>query len=426
VLEAQRLASLAVAQVLAGRSLSAVLGGESQKSFASLPQRALAQELIYGTLREYGRLEALASQLLRKPVPSAELRALLAVALYQLERTRAPGFAIVDNAVRAAAKLGQPHAKGLVNAVLRAFLRNKPQLEPALATNEVAQYNHPQWWIDQLKGEYPERFQQILAAGNARPPMTLRVNARRSSAQAYAQRLSEAGIAARIVGSAALTLAQPLPVAALPGFHEGVVSVQDLSAQHAAPLLELSDGMQVLDACAAPGGKTGHILELARVDVLALDHDPERLARVRQNLERLGVEGEVRVADAARPDMWWDGQRFDRILLDVPCSGSGVVKRHPDIKWLRRVADIPQFAAQQARLLDAVWPTLVAHGKLLYVSCSVFGAENDQQIRQFMARHGDARRLPVSFPGDETGQAPGQILPDESRDGFFYALLEKV
>jgi 16S rRNA (cytosine967-C5)-methyltransferase len=364
--------------------------------------------------------------LLRAPAASAELRCLVLVALYQLERTRAPDFAVVDSAVRTAEALRQPHAKGLVNAVLRGFLRRKAELEAALADDEVAQYGHAQWWIDQLKREYPEHWPAILRAGNGRPPMTLRVNARRASAEQYLRQLADANIAATLSGSTAVTVARPVQVGALPGFVEGVASVQDLAAQYAAPLLDAHVGMRVLDACAAPGGKAGHILELVEVDLLALDQDAARLQRVRQNLDRLGLRAELRAADAGEPAQWWDGVAFDRILLDVPCSGSGVVKRHPDIKWLRRVADIPQFAAQQARLLEAVWPCLSARGKLLYVSCSVFGAENNQQIHQFVAQHADARRLPIGVPGVETGPMLGQILPHESHDGFFYALLEKT
>lgn len=431
MIEAQRLASAAIAQVLAGRSLAAVLAAVPQSPAPSSAnsvhsQRALAQELIYGSLREYGRINAQLERLLRKPVASAQLRCLLVAALYQLQYMRAPEFAVVDSAVRTVAALGQPHAKGLVNAVLRAFLRQRAELEALLAADEVARFNYPQWWIDQLRRDFPDRWESMLRAGGERPPMTLRVNVRRTSLQDYLRRLAAADIVAVAMGASGLRLAKPVPVDSVPGFHDGIVSVQDLSAQYAAPLLDARNGMRVLDACAAPGGKSCHILELAEVELLALDHDTGRLARVEDNLARLGLRAHLRAADAGEPRIWWDGEPFDRILLDVPCSGSGVVRRHPDIKWLRRVADIPQFALQQARLLEAVWPTLRAHGKLLYASCSVFGAENDQQIQQFMARHGDARRLPVTVPGDEQGSTLGQIFPDESHDGFYYALLEKV
>ena len=252
--------------------------------------------------------------------------------------------------------------------------------------------------------------------------MTLRVNRRKSSVEAYLQQLAEAGIAARAVGASGILLERPLAVDKLPGFSQGLVSVQDGGAQLAASLLDVKDGMRVLDACAAPGGKTAHLLELADVELIALDHDARRLQKVEQNLARLGLRAKCVAGDASQPSQWWDGQTFQRILADVPCSASGVVRRHPDIKWLRREGDIAQFAAQQAHILDALWHCLEQGGKLLYVTCSVFAEENHQQIENFIARHDDARLL--SLP--DIVEQDLQLLPDREHDGFYYALLAKI
>src|SRR5690606_35653654 len=290
---------------------------------------------------------------------------------------------------------GAVAAKGLVNAVLRNYLRRREELEGSIAADEVARHQHPSWWIARLRAQYPVAWSGVLEAGNAHPPMTLRVNGRRLTRDAYLARLTHAGIEAETVGASGVRLARPCPVHELPGFAEGEVSVQDAAAQHAAPLLALADGQRVLDACAAPGGKTGHLLESAEIDPLALDQNPSRVARIEQNLERLGLRATVQVADAAALDDWWDGQPFDRVLLDAPCTGSGVVRRHPDIKWLRREADIAGFAAQQRRLLEALWRVVAQGGTLLYVTCSVFAEENRLQIADFLARHADARLCPV-------------------------------
>ncbi|HEX9180661.1 MAG TPA: 16S rRNA (cytosine(967)-C(5))-methyltransferase RsmB, partial [Burkholderiales bacterium] len=275
--------------------------------------------------------------------------------------------------------------------------------------------------IDRLRADYPDDHAAILEAGNGHPPMALRVNRRRLDPDACLERLNAAGIEGERSGAAGILLAKPLPVERLPGFAGGELSVQDLGAQEAAPLLDLREGQRVLDACAAPGGKTAHILESAGVECLALDSDAARLERVRRNLDRLGLEARLAAADAAAPEAWWDGRPFDRILADVPCSASGVARRHPDIKWLRRDSDIAQYAAAQCRILDALWPTLAAGGKLLYATCSLFREENSGQLASFLARHPDAVALPLAGAA-----APdGQLLPGPRHDGFFYALLGK-
>lgn len=424
--EAQRLAAAIVLQVLNGTGLDAALRAMREKHPGlSPPHRALVQELSYGTLRYLGHVDGLLDALLTKPLRDERLRNLLRVALYQLEYTRAAAHTVVDQAVLATARLGHIAAKGLVNAVLRNFLRRRGELHTELRRSETARFSYPRWWIIKLRQQYPQRYGDILEAGNLHPPMTLRANRRRLSASEYLARLHADGIAADELEGEAITLEKPRPVVDLPGFEEGLVSVQDASAQRAAHLLDLKAGQTVLDACAAPGGKSAHILELADVRLTALDVDLARLERLRANMQRLGLAARLAHGDATDPSAWWDGERFDRILADVPCSASGVVKRHPDIKWLRRPSDIPQFAALQARMLEALWQLLAAGGKLLYATCSVFSEENRLQIDAFLERHRDVHRL--TLPGDDINreQPAGQILPDERHDGFYYALLQK-
>src|SRR5581483_5462941 len=372
--EAQRQAALAVMRVLAGANVSAALAaappahGDTQGR-----RRALVQELTYGTLRHWGTLDALVKTLASKPFADASLACLVAVALYQLEHTRAPAFAVVNHAVQAVIALGRPAAKGLVNALLRRFLRERDALLARVQRDPVARWSYPAWWIARIEREYPEQWRDILTAGNERPPLSLRANARVTTPDALVARFEQAGIAAQRVGTAGVIVQSPQPVQALPGFDDGAFSVQDAGAQLAAPLLRVQNGMRVLDACAAPGGKTTHLAELADVDIVAIDESDARLERVRENVARLRLPtGRVRIiaADAGAPDTWWDGVCFDRILADVPCTASGVIRRHPDGKWLRREEDIAGFARQQRRLLDGLWPLLAPGGLLLYATCS--------------------------------------------------------
>lgn len=379
--------------------------------------RGAVRDHAWGTLRAFGRGDAILRELLHKPLPEA-LHALLLVALHRIDQRPEQAHTVVSQAVEAAASL-LPALKGVVNAVLRNRLRNAEALEQAVLRDEAARHAHPAWWIVRMRKAFPHDWQAALAAGNAHPPMALRANRRRTSVEALGQRLSEAGVAFRRQPNDALVLEHPLSVAELPGFAEGLVSVQDAGAQWAARWLDLHAGQRVLDACAAPGGKSAHILESADVQLLALELDSLRAPRIRQNLVRLGLQAEVRVADCRQVTAWWDGQPFDRILADVPCSASGVARRHPDIKWLRRPEDVSQFAAQQLEILEALWPTLAPGGKMLYVTCSVFEAENRHQIERFCGRHADALRLSLD------GQFDRQFLPDADHDGFYYALLEK-
>jgi 16S rRNA (cytosine967-C5)-methyltransferase len=326
----------------------------------------------------------------------------------------------------------RPAAKALVNALLRRYLRERDEIQRAILQSDVACWSYPQWWIDRVRRDYPAQWQAILEAGNARAPLTLRVNRRVTSRDALGERFASAGIAAEAVDECALIVGVPQPVRELPGFDDGAFAVQDLAAQLAAPLLDVHDGMRVLDACAAPGGKTTHLLETADADVLALDIDTRRLALIRENVERLRLGGRrIRLVegDAGNPQAWWDSQPFERILLDVPCTASGVVRRHPDGKWRHRAGDVDRFAREQARLLAAAWPLLAPGGKLLYATCSVFVAENEAQVAKFVAHHPDALRETLNFRS-ATVHRDGQLLPSpegasHNQDGFFYALLRK-
>ena len=410
-----------VQQVLVdGRNLNQVLDESLRRKSVWTPQqRAALQDLSYGTLRFYGQLRAMLELLLHKPLSDQRIYYVLLVALYQLEYSKAAQHAVVDHAVRAAQMLN-PKISGLANAILRNFLRSRETLLEQAKQRAEGKYNYPQWWIDELQAQYGERSAAILEAGNRHPPLTLRVNRRRVTLDQYAAILEQQEIPAHRIAPDALQLDKPVGVDKLPGFFDGLASVQDAGAQYAALLLDAQDGMRVLDACAAPGGKTAHILECAEVEMVAVDKDEQRLQRVAQNLQRLDLKAQLLTGDAAAPESWWDGRAFQRILADVPCSASGVVRRHPDIKWLRRRADIAGFAEQQLAILQALWPLLEQDGKLLYATCSVFRQENEQVIAAFLAQQPDARRLPPNLPDN------GQLLPDDQHDGFFYALLHKT
>jgi len=385
-------------------------------------QRGALQDLSYGTLRYYSRLACMLDQLLESPPKDTRVTHLLQVALYQLEFGKSGEHVIVDQAVRAAKQL-DARASGLVNAVLRNFLRRRDALHRTADAEKTSRFAYPAWWIAEMERQYGEKAPGILEAGNQHPPMTLRVNRRHMTVETYQARLAETGIASEQVAPYALKLAKPVAVDRLPGFAEGWVSVQDAGAQYAAPLLEVAEGMRVLDVCAAPGGKAMHLLELADIELHAVDKDAQRLERVRQNLQRGGFKAQVLCGDAAEPS-WWDGKPYERILADVPCSASGVVRRHPDIKWLRRPEDIGRFATEQGRILEAVWKMLATNGKLLYATCSLFRQENEAVVARFLSRHPEARREAVRLPC--ANEPAGQLLPEDQHDGFFYALLRKT
>ena len=405
-----------VASVAAGRSLSGVLERAPEEGDAS---RASILDLTHGTLRRYGRVQALSRILSKRGGTDPVVEALLWCAFYALDSGRHAAYTIVDQTVRACATMGQHPAKGFVNGVLRTLLRKRAAIEAELASDPEARWQHPAWWISAVQRGYPDAWQEVLEAGNTHPPMCLRVNVRRISTQDYQLWLQSEGIAARRVGSCALLLVRPVPVSRLPGFAQGDVSVQDAGAQRAATYLDLAAGQCVLDACAAPGGKSGHMLEMEDIALTALDADAARCELIKRNFARLGFAARVQAADCTRLEKWWDNRPFDRILADVPCSASGVARRHPDIKWLRRALDPSAFAARQRAILNALWPALAAGGKLLYVTCSVFSEENDDVVESFAARMPDALRLPLPQSAAST------LLPGPEHDGLYFALLAK-
>ena len=374
----------AVGAVRAGRSLTEALAR------CPADARAGVQALSFHVLRRLGQASAAREWLAPKAPPKAVDALLTSALALAWPDAQAPyaDHTLVDQAVTVA-RQRHPASAAFVNAVLRRFLREIDAVCAAAARTPAGRFNHPAWWIDRLRADWPESWQAILAANDRHPPMTLRVNARRGDVATYLERLARTGLAGRQVGRHGVTLEAPCAVTRLPGFAEGDVSVQDAAAQLAAPLLigaGLPPGARVLDACAAPGGKTAHLLECADLDVWALDQDASRLARVSDTLSRLGLQATVRVGDAGQPAAWWDGRAFDAILLDAPCTASGIVRRHPDVRWLRRPGDVASLAAQQARLLDALWPLLEPGGRLLYCTCSVFRAEGQDQIDAFLQR----------------------------------------
>ena len=427
----QARAARAVERVLAGTALPSALA--SVDDDPARRGRALTQELAYGTLRHFGTLRALTAKLAAKPIADPAVAALIAVALYQLEHTRAPAFAVVDRAVSATSLIAKPAAKTLVNALLRRFLREREALLAAVRTDPEGRWSYPRWWIARLRKDWPKQWRSMLEAGNERPPLTLRVNERATTREALLADFASAGNAARAAGVFGIIVAPPRPLAELPRFTEGAFTVQDLAAQLAAPIVDAADGMRVLDACAAPGGKTTHLAERSNVEITALDSDALRLQRLRDNFARLRLNlKRVRVVcgDATKPQAWWDSHTYDRILLDAPCSASGIVRRHPDVKWLRRASDIAAFAGRQREMLDALWPLLARGGKLVYATCSVFLEENDAVVAAFMRDRPDALRESITLPG-EAAHEGGQLLPSgeaggHNQDGFFYALLRKA
>ncbi len=417
-------AAQTVNQVLAGSALPQALARIITPATPTQARGAI-QDIAYRTMRRVGRAEKLLHELASKPPDPALLHALLCCALSLIsdpDTSQGPApyneFTVVDQAVTAATNCPEiAHAKGMVNAVLRRFLRERDALLAKVLQDPVAAWNYPGWWIDAVRTAYPADWSSILQAGNTQPPLTLRVNRSQTDVASYLQLLAGAGMPATQIGPWAVRLAQPIQVHLIPGFEEGLVSVQDAAAQQAATLLDLHDGQRVLDACAAPGGKTCHILETAAVDLTAIDSDMQRIPRIRENLERLHLKAQLKTGNAMR-DGWWNGQPFDRILADVPCTASGIVRRHPDIRWLRRTGDASQLATVSAQILDNLWRMLRPDGKLLFVTCSVWPQESTDQAAAFEARHG-AIRLP----------APGQLMPTangtDDHDGLFYALFQK-
>ncbi len=444
-MKARQAAVVTLVQVIGQhRSLTAVLARQLPQ-ISDTSQRALSQEICYGVLRWYDQLQALTTKLLERPLRAKDLdiHVLILCGLYQLLYMRIPEHAAVDETVAVARKLKKQWASKLVNALLRRFQRERQPLLQGLPEN--ARLAHPDWLVQALKTAWPDDWQAIVEANNARPPMTLRINRSRLSRDDYLASLRAEQIPAEPhpYSIDAVVLDQAVDVQRLPGFNRGHVSVQDAAAQQAAGLLPLSAGQRLLDACAAPGGKTAHILEClqaglvsaghvanpaaATAVVTALDIDPQRLGRVSESLHRLGLQATILCADAADPDSWWDGKPYDRILLDAPCSASGVIRRHPDIKLLRRAQDIPALSAQQAKILAGMWPLLAPGGLLLYATCSILPDENHQVVSGFLSATSDASEELIEAKWGRRMPAGRQILPgQDGMDGFYYACLKKA
>ena len=425
------LAAQALARIVRGESLRAVFAATAAR-LADARDRALLSSLLHEGARWWLHYDAALERLLERPLREREaaVHALAVLGLVQLDVLRLPEYAAVAATVEAVRALGKPKFAGLINALLRRWLRERERLNAQLDADPVARTAHPRWLLDALAADWGEAAETIVAANNAQAPLWLRVNCRRARREELLERFAAAGVDARADTAAeqAIVLAHSADVTRLPGYAEGAFSVQDGAAQFAADLLGLAAGQRVLDACAAPGGKSAHILENADVRLTALDRDARRLARIEENLARLGLAADVRAGDAAEPKSWWDGRPFDRILIDAPCSATGIVRRQPDIKLHRRADDIARLAAEQSRILDALWPLLGEGGRLVYATCSVLADENARQIAGFLARHGDARLGAEAPDGWHRPRAGGaQNLPGEhGMDGFYYAVLEKA
>ena len=432
-MDARACAARVVVRVISGgRSLADALPDVMQ-SVTDVRQRALIQELSYGTLRWYYQLDALLLQLLQKPLKQrdADVRCLLLVGLYQLTQLAMPQRVAVNETVQATEALKKSWARGLVNAVLRNYQRRAAALEVMDTADGVAKFSHPAWLIERLQHDWPDDWEAILTANNARPPFSLRVNQQRMTRDEYLDELTARSLEAvpLVHVATGLMLRKPVPVESLPGFSEGVVSVQDGAAQLATGLLALEPGQRVLDACAAPGGKTAHILEAGPgiAGLTAIDIDERRMRRIEENLSRLSLHARLLQGDAGKPAAWWDGQGYDRILLDVPCSATGVIRRHPDIKLLRKPEDVATLVSRQSALLQALWPLLLPGGMLLYCTCSVLAAENSGQISRFLEMQADADEVPIGAAWGRGCQHGRQILPGENdMDGFYFACLRKL
>ena len=420
----QWLAAMIVEQVLLGKNLDKsfdlILKKNNNSEIDNLSQ---IKDMVYGAIRDLGKSNFYINKLVKNKIENRCLEGLLHIALFQITHERSNNFTLVNEAVDAAKKID--HKKSaFINAVLRNFLRKKDELQQELDEDESAVYSYPNWWIQKVKNQYPKNWKDILTIGNQRPPLALRINLKKIGVNEYSAILDKHEINHTLVGGECLIINIPLGVDKIPGFSEGKVSVQDFGAQLAAHLIDLKKGHKVLDACSAPGGKACHMLELNSIELLAIESDKKRTNKIQENVDRQGLKAKILNEKISSQNKWWDKECFDRILLDVPCSASGIVRRHVDIKWLRRINDFKNFGENQQSLLRSVWPMLKENGKLLYITCSIFEEENRDVIEKFKQDAGNVSELSINFPSNVT-HINNQILPSENHDGLFYALLQK-
>ena len=419
----QWLAAMIVEQVLLGKNLDKsfqLVLTKYNNEAENLPQ---IKDMTYGAIRDLGKSKFYINKLVKNKIENLCLESLLHIVLFQINHSRSNDFTLVNQAVDAAKKIDHKKSS-FINAVLRNFLRNKDSLEKELKEDESAVYSYPKWWIAKVKKQYPKNWQDILNIGNQRPPLALRINLQKLKINEYSITLDEEGIEHSLVSDECLIIKKPLDVNKIPGFLDGKVSVQDLGAQLAAHIIELKNDQRVLDACSAPGGKACHMLELEKIQLTAIESDKQRTIKIIDNIKRQGFTAQILNKKIDNENEWWDKQYFDRILLDVPCSASGIVRRHVDIKWLRRINDFQNFADNQLTLLRAAWPMLKEGGKLLYVTCSIFEEENRDVIEEFKKGLSNVSEIDIKFPSHII-HIKNQVLPSDNHDGLFYALLQK-
>jgi len=419
----QWLAAMIVEQVLLGKNLDKsfqLVLTKYNNEAENLPQ---IKDMTYGAIRDLGKSKFYINKLVKNKIENLCLESLLHIVLFQINHSRSNDFTLVNQAVDAAKKIDHKKSS-FINAVLRNFLRNKDSLEKELKEDESAVYSYPKWWITKVKKQYPKNWQDILNIGNQRPPLALRINLQKLKINEYSITLDEEVIEHSVVSDECLIIKKPLDVNKIPGFVDGKVSVQDLGAQLAAHIIELKNDQRVLDACSAPGGKACHMLELEKIQLTAIESDKQRTIKIIDNIKRQGFTAQILNKKIDNENEWWDKQYFDRILLDVPCSASGIVRRHVDIKWLRRINDFQNFADNQLTLLRAAWPMLKEGGKLLYVTCSIFEEENRDVIEEFKKGLSNVSEIDIKFPSHII-HIKNQVLPSDNHDGLFYALLQK-
>ena len=421
--QSQLIAAKIVEQVLLGKNLDKsfqlVLTKHNNEE-ENLPQ---IKDMTYGAIRDLGKSNFYINKLVKNKIENLCIESLLHIVLFQINHARSNDFTLVNQAVDAAKKIDHKKSS-FINAVLRNFLRNKDNLQKQLNENESATYSYPKWWIEKVKKQYPKNWREILNIGNQRPPLALRINLKKLGMKNYSNTLDKQGIDHSLVSDECLIIKKPLDVKKIPGFLDGKVSVQDMGAQLAAHIIDLEKNQKVLDACSAPGGKACHMLELKEIQLTAVESDEQRILKINDNIKRQGFKAMVLNKKINKHNEWWDKQYFDRILLDVPCSASGIVRRHVDIKWLRRINDFQNFADNQLTLLRAAWPMLKESGKLLYVTCSIFEEENRDVIEEFKKGLSNVSEIDIKFPSHIV-HIKNQVLPSDNHDGLFYALLQK-